>query len=135
MKIVGQCYCGQVSFEAEIQADKVRVCHCVDCQTLSGSAFRMNVPVAQGTFVLKSGEPKTFVKAGDSGNRLLHAFCPDCGTPIYSAVPGDPPSYSLRVGTLDRRAELLPARQIWCRSALPWTSDLDLPGAERLERQ
>jgi hypothetical protein len=74
MKIVGQCYCGQVSFEAEIQADKVRVCHCVDCQTLSGSAFRTNVPVAQGTFVLKSGEPKTFVKAGDSGNRLLHAF-------------------------------------------------------------
>jgi hypothetical protein len=52
MKIVGQCYCGQVSFEAEIQADKVRVCHCVDCQTLSGSAFRTNVPVAQGTFVL-----------------------------------------------------------------------------------
>jgi hypothetical protein len=41
----------------------------------------------------------------------------------------------LRVGTLDRRAELLPARQIWCRSALPWTSDLNLPGAERLERQ
>ena len=60
---------------------------------------------------------------------------PDCGTPIYSAVPGGSPRYSLRVGTLDRRAELVPSRQIWWRSALPWTSDLDLPGAERLDQQ
>jgi len=84
--------------------------------------------------VLKKGEPKTFLKSADSGNRIVHAFCPDCGTPIYSAVPGEPPAYSLRVGTLDRRAELVPSRQIWCRSALPWTSD-HLPGAERLDRQ
>jgi hypothetical protein len=135
MKVTGRCYCGQISFEPEIDPNRVRVCHCVDCQTLSGSAFRANVPVVQGTFVLKSGEPKTFVKTADSGNRLLHAFCPDCGTPIYSAVPGDPLSYSLRVGTLDRRTELVPSRQIWCRSALPWTSELGLPGSERSERQ
>jgi hypothetical protein len=135
MNVTGRCYCGQIVFEAEIDPDRVRVCHCTDCQTLSGSAFRTNVPVVLGTFVLKSGEPKTFVKTGDSGNRVLHAFCPDCGTPIYSGVPGALPSYSLRVGTLDRRRELVPSRQIWCRSALPWTNDLNLPRAERLERQ
>jgi hypothetical protein len=44
-------------------------------------------------------------------------------------------SSALRVGTLDRRAELVPSRQIWWHSALPWTSDLNLPGAERLDRQ
>jgi hypothetical protein len=135
MKVSGRCYCGQISFEAEIEPDKVRVCHCTDCQTLSGSAFRTNVPVVRGTFVLKKGEPKTFFKSADSGNRVVHAFCPDCGTPIYSAVPDEPPSYSLRVGTLDRRAELVPSRQIWWRSALPWTGDLNLPGAKRLDRQ
>ena len=135
MKVSGRCYCGQISFEAEIEPDKVRVCHCTDCQTLSGSAFRTNVPVVPGTFVLNKGEPKTFLKSADSGNRIVHAFCPDCGTPIYSAVPGEPPAYSLRVGTLDRRAELVPSRQIWWHSALPWTSDLNLPGAERLDRQ
>ena len=106
MKVSGRCYCGQISFEAEIEPDKVRVCHCTDCQTLSGSAFRTNVPVVQGTLVLKKGEPKTFFKSADSGNRVVHAFCPDCGTPIYSAVPDEPPSYSLRVGTLDRRGNL-----------------------------
>ena len=62
MKVSGRCYCGYISFEAVIQPDKVRMCHCTDCQTLSGSAFRTNVPVVQGTFVLKKGEPKTFFK-------------------------------------------------------------------------
>ena len=75
MKVSGRCYCGQISFEAEIEPDKVRVCHCTDCQTLSGSAFRANVPVVQGTFVLQKGEPKTFFKSADSGNRIVHAFC------------------------------------------------------------
>jgi hypothetical protein len=46
---------------------------------------------------------------------------------------GRPLSYSLRIGTLDQRAELMPARQIWCRSALPWSMDLN--GLTRLERQ
>jgi hypothetical protein len=135
MKVSGRCYCGQISFEAEIEPDKVRVCHCTDCQTLSGSAFRTNVPVVQDTFVLKKGEPKTFLKTANSGNRIIHAFCPDCGTPIYSAVPGEPPGYSLRVGPLDCRAELVPSRQIWLRSAFAWTTDLNLPGTERLDRE
>ena len=135
MKVAGGCYCGQISFEADIDPERVRVCHCTDCQALSGSAFRTNVPVLHGSFALKQGEPKTFVKTGDSGNRVVHAFCADCGSPIYSAVSGDPPTYSLRVGTLDRRAELVPSREIWRRSALPWSSDLNLPDAERLDRQ
>jgi len=133
MKVTGQCHCGQIAFEAEVDPGRVRVCHCTDCQTLSGTAYRTNVPVVDKTFVLKSGTPTIYVKTADSGNRRGYAFCPECGTPIYSASLDDPPSYSLRVGTLDRRAELLPARQIWCRSALPWS--MDLQGVERLERQ
>ena len=133
MQVTGRCHCGQIEFAAEIDPGRVRVCHCTDCQMQSGSAFRTNVPVVPQTFVLKSGKPTIYVKTADSGNQREHAFCPECGTPIYSATPGDPPAYSLRVGTLDRRAELLPARQIWCRSALPWS--MDLHGVERLERQ
>src|ERR1700739_4873911 len=104
MKVSGRSYCGQISFEAEIEPDKVRVCHCTDCQTLSGSAFRTNVPVVQDTFVLKKGEPKFCVKTAIGGTGIINAFCPVWGTPINSAAPGEPPGYSLRVGPLDCRA-------------------------------
>jgi hypothetical protein len=133
MKVTGRCHCGQISFAAEVDASRVRVCHCSDCQTLSGSAFRSNVPVVAGTFALKSGTPKTYVKTGESGRPVTHAFCADCGAPIFSRTSAEPQGYSLRVGTLDRRAELQPARQIWCRSALPWA--MDLTAVAQTERQ
>jgi hypothetical protein len=124
MKVEGSCHCGQLSFEAEINPDDVRICHCTDCQVLSGSAYRVNVKAPVAGFVLKSGTPKVYVKTAESGNRRAHGFCADCGTQIYSADEQQPRAYSIRVGTLKQRAELRPTRQIWYRSALPWVTDI-----------
>ncbi|BAL76446.1 hypothetical protein S23_32430 [Bradyrhizobium cosmicum] len=33
MQIDGQCHCGQINFEAEIDPEAISVCHCRDCQT------------------------------------------------------------------------------------------------------
>jgi len=38
MKIDGHCHCGQITFEAEVDPNSVMICHCTDCQRLSGSA-------------------------------------------------------------------------------------------------
>jgi hypothetical protein len=40
MKIDRRCHCGYITYEAEIDPEKVMICHCTDCQTLSGPAFR-----------------------------------------------------------------------------------------------
>src|SRR3954468_21249249 len=134
MKVTGGCHCGHITFEAEIDPGTIRVCHCTDCQKLTGTAFRATIPSLPGTFVLKSGTPKTYIKTAESGNKRAHAFCPDCGTPLYAAAPDpNPPTVGLRVGTLDQRAELRPSHQIWVRSALPWS--MDLTGVPRSERQ
>ena len=84
MKIDGHCHCGEITFEAEVDPDAFNICHCTDCQTLSGTAFRVNIPAPTEHFVLLSGTPKTYVKTAESGNKRLHAFCGSCGTPIYA---------------------------------------------------
>ena len=120
MKIDGRCHCGFITFEAEIEPERVWLCHCTDCQTLSGSAFRAVAPAREGAFTLLSGEVKNYVKIGTSGARRLHGFCPECGTPIYSTREGDDPKvYNVRSGTIRQRRDLVPRTQIWCRSALP----------------
>jgi hypothetical protein len=125
MRIDGACHCGALSFEADIDPDKVGVCHCTDCQTLTGSAFSMFVPVPKASFRLRSGQPKIYVKTAESGSKRAQAFCERCGTRIYaSAAVDDPPMFNLRVGTVRQRAQLSPKVQLWCRSALPWTMDL-----------
>jgi hypothetical protein len=135
MKIDGRCHCGRISFEAEVDPGTVGICHCADCQTLTGSAFRANIQAPAETFRLLSGEPKIYIKrTAESGTERAHAFCPDCGTPIYATAIGTPASYSLRIGTIRQRAELSrPRVQVWCRSALPWV--MDLAGIRQLDKQ
>jgi hypothetical protein len=124
MKIDGGCHCGFITYVAEIDPDKVGICHCTDCQTLSGSAFRISVRTAKDAFSLRSGQPKIYVKTAESGNKRAQAFCPECGTPIYAADVTDPQSFNIRVGTVRQRAELRPKSQGWCRSARDWVMDL-----------
>jgi len=124
MKIDGGCHCGYITYTAEIDPDKVGICHCTDCQTLSGSAFRTSVRAAKDAFNLRSGQPKIYIKTAESGNKRAQAFCPECGTPIYAADVTDPQSFNIRVGTIRQRAELRPKSQGWCRSARDWVMDL-----------
>ena len=133
MKVEGKCHCGKISYSAEVDPDKVTICHCSDCQNLSGSPYRASVPAPAQTFELRSGTPKTYVKTAESGTRRVHAFCADCGSPVYSCAISDPPFYSLRVGCLDQRAVLAPTKRIWCQSQLSWSTNLG--GMAQINRQ
>jgi hypothetical protein len=124
MRIEGACHCGTITYEAEIDPDKVGICHCTDCQTLSGSAFSIFVPAPKEAFSLRSGQPKTYVKTAESGAKRAQAFCPECGTRIYATAVSNPRTFNIRVGTIRQRAALRPKAQIWCRSAFDWVMDL-----------
>ena len=126
MKIDGACHCGYIRVEGDADPEKTTVCHCTDCQVGNGSAFRVNVPVPGATFRI-TGQPATYLKTtAESGNPRLQAFCPRCGSPIYSTSPGEgqQASYMVRVGILRQRSDFVPRRQNWFRSALPWVSSL-----------
>jgi hypothetical protein len=135
MKIDGACHCGAITIEGEADPTTTTICHCTDCQTTSGSAFRVSIPVSGATFKM-SGQPTIYVKTtAESGHPRAHAFCPTCASPIYSTTPGDGPQerYMVRVGILRQRDELMPKRQIWFRSARPWTLELEM--VPRVEKQ
>jgi len=133
MHVHGKCHCGAIAYEAEIDPATVRICHCTDCQTLTGSAYRVLVRAPAAGFVLKSGTPSIYVRTSDSGAKRGQAFCPECGTPLYAAALENPAFYVLRIGAIAERAALTPKDQIWCRSALPWSGDLS--GIARHEHQ
>jgi hypothetical protein len=123
MKIDGGCHCGNISYTAEVDPEKVGICHCTDCQTLSGTAFRVSVPAAMENFQL-TGNLKIYVKTAESGAKRAQGFCPECGTPIYATAAENPDIFNIRVGTARQRAELRPKSQGWYRSARDWINDL-----------
>ena len=125
-KIDGGCHCGSITYEATVNPDFVVICHCTDCQTLSGSAFRTVVRATKDNFRVLTGDPKIYVKTTERGTKCKQAFCPECGTPIYASDLSESPLFTIRVGTSRQRAELTPKAQIWCRSALNWVNDIGL---------
>ena len=129
MRIDGACHCGAVTFSAEVDPGRVMVCHCTDCQILSGAPFRavLAAPFA-GLSVI--GLTKSYIKVAQSGNRRAQVFCPECGTPLWATAPENPTSVIIRLGCVKQRAQLKPVVQIWEHSALPWVSGLvSVPGS------
>ena len=127
MRIDGGCSCGAIKIEGEADPEKVQICHCTDCQTSTGTAFRVSIPVPGTTFRM-TGQPNYYLKtSADSGKPRLQAFCGSCASPIYSTTPGEgvQPSYMVRVGILRQRDQLMPQRQNWFRSARSWVLKLD----------
>jgi hypothetical protein len=133
VQVHGACHCGSIEYDAEVEPAHVGVCHCTDCQTLSGSAFTIFAPVPKDAFRLTKGRPKIYVKTAESGARRAQAFCADCGTRIYASAELDPQRFNLRVGAIRERAQLAPRAQLWCRSALPWV--MSLGSVEKLDQQ
>jgi len=133
MRVRGKCHCGEITYEADIDPADVSICHCTDCQTLTGSAYRVSVRAAGESFQLLSGQPRSYIKTAESGARRAHSFCANCGSPTYARAAENPTTYSLRIGCLEQRASLPPRKQIWCQSAVPWSENLG--GVPKVDRQ
>jgi hypothetical protein len=134
MKVDGVCACGAIRVEAEADPENTNMCHCTDCQTATGTAFRVSVRVP-GAMLKVTGKPSVYVKTtAESGNPRVQAFCGACGSPLYSTTVGDGvhPLYMLRVGILRQRDQFVPRRQIWWRSARPWV--IEIAAVPRVER-
>jgi hypothetical protein len=61
-------------------------------------------------------------------------FCGDCGTHVHATDTENPAlPVSISGGTVRQKAELRPVAQAWCRSRLPWVSELE--EIRQLDRQ
>lgn len=129
ININGSCHCGEVEFEAVVDANKVMLCHCTDCQKLSGTAFRSVVISAPNGLTFTKGKTKEYIKIAESGNERAQGFCQNCGSAIYAtSVDTENRVYGIRVGCVEQRNELTPKCQIWGHSSVPWLNKIaDLP--------
>ena len=133
MKITGTCHCGHVTYEAEIDPEQVTICHCTDCQRLTGSPFRVTAMTGRDDIHMTGDAPKVYVKLGDNGRKRFQHFCPECGSPLFTSGEGeDALEWGIRWGSINQRGTLVPRRQIWCCSAASWLDQVTaLPGRER----
>lgn len=117
--ISGSCLCGKVRYSADAEPVFVGLCHCRDCQKVSGSAFATVVGVPKSAIKV-AGTLKSFSKRGDTGKTIARMFCPECGASVVDEAEAAPNFVMIAAGTLDDASWLRPTSQIYCASAQPW---------------
>ncbi len=119
----GGCHCRALRYTISEPPLRTYLCHCTDCQNLSGSAFGIGVVVRAASFTL-SGMPRLVQRklgSGKIGNRWT---CPECGVWICGDARVHPATgvdqRIVRGGTFDDTRWLKPTTHLWTRSAQPW---------------
>ncbi len=91
------CSCGQLRIEVHGEPRGVGLCHCLACQSRTGSVFAALAGFAAPYEV--SGEATEYVRVGDQGASFTFRFCPVCGTNLFHTEQGyETTSVSVAVG-------------------------------------
>lgn len=117
------CRCGQLRVVASGTPTRISVCHCLDCQKRSGSAFAAQVrfPAAQVTL---TGNATTFTTTGENGAAHFH-FCPHCGSTVTYTNDSMPGVMAIALGAFDEPYFVTPTVSVWEQRQHEW---LELAG-------
>ena len=112
------CRCGQLTATATGEPVRISVCHCLDCQKRSGSAFAAQVrfPADQVTI---AGQSNTFTATGENGTTDFH-FCPDCGSTVYYENDSQPATIAIALGAFDDPYFVTPTVSVWEERQHEW---------------
>ncbi|WP_420347202.1 GFA family protein [Pelagibius sp.] len=91
------CRCGQLTAVCEGEPVRVSVCHCLECQKRSGSAFAAQARWPDEKVTI-SGESVVWERVADSGHRATYRFCPVCGSTLAYVIEGWPGVTAIPVG-------------------------------------
>ena len=121
MKRKASCSCGTLSIVTRGPPLKVSVCHCLECQRRTGSAFGVAVFFAS-TSTEEYGPSGTFVRVGDSGKPVTFHFCLTCGSTVFWKPDFKPGSTAVALGCFDEKEGLAPTQSVYEEQRHRWVS-------------
>ena len=124
--ITGGCLCGRIRYETDAQPLGAVLCHCRDCQRITGSAFGAAMMFPK-TAVTVTGETRSYASLGSSGKQAVRHFCANCGSIVYGTPEIVPDFINIYAGTLDDPTLFQPGFAIFKRDRRAWDMD-GMPG-------
>lgn len=117
--ITGRCLCGAVQYQAAGDPLFAVLCHCRDCQRVSGTGHVPVMGVAKSSFSAH-GETRTYSIRHPDGRSSSRHFCPTCGSLLFGTSTSAPEAVSVYVGTLDQPSVFNPEAVMFTRDRHHW---------------
>lgn len=115
----GGCACGAIRYEIAAEPVMAGICQCRDCQHASGTGATAQMAFPRDAVKL-SGKATLWDKPAESGNVVTRAFCPTCGSPVYSTNAAMPALFFVRAASLDEPGRYVPQMVVWAQSGHAW---------------
>src|SRR6202008_1124832 len=116
---VASCNCGQLSVTVTEEPIRVSICHCLECQRRTGSAFGVQARFRTEAAEIK-GQSHEYVRVGDEGNRIGSHFCPHCGATVYWGFKGHEEFVVVAVGAFADPGFPAPTVSVYDSRKHPW---------------
>lgn len=127
-KITGNCLCGSIEFSCTGEPAMTAVCHCKNCQKVSGSSYSINLGFPENDVSISGNTLTTYEDTGVSGLPVLRKFCSKCGSAIVTEVKAFPGMLFIKGGAVEDSSTIKPTAHIWTQSAQSWvTMDAGVP--------
>ena len=121
-ELIGGCVCGGARYNVrDGKRFKPDACHCTSCQSCTGSAVSEQLLISRRDLIVV-GDVKTGEYLQPSGATSSVHVCSRCKVPLFSENSNRVGFATLRCGTLDRSAEVVPAAHVWTRSKQSWVT-------------
>ena len=118
--IEGGCRCGACRYTLTMeQLPPVYCCHCLDCQTWSGSAFTEQGVVREDS-IAATGPVIDYRFTSPSGSQSHQRLCGTCHTRLWNTNSARPGIAVVRAGTLDASNTIEPRLHIWTSRKQAW---------------
>lgn len=119
MTKTANCACGQLRIRCEGEPTKVSLCHCLECQRRTGSAFGIAAFFNAASTEI-SGSSSTYRRASDSGFPVAHHFCGTCGSTVYWYPLRKPDTVAVEVGCFADPAFPAPSQAVYSEHGHGW---------------
>ncbi len=127
----GGCLCGAVRYRSEADPVLTAHCHCEDCRRTSGTGHGTHVVIPTGALTVR-GRVSLYERPADSGHVVGRAFCPTCGSALYSTNETLPELRMVRASSLDDLEVVDPKLVVYASRAASW--DHMYPSLPRFEK-
>lgn len=119
MERTASCSCGQLEIECSGEPTKVSLCHCLECQRRTGSAFGIAAFFEiDATKIL--GKSRAFTRQGDSGFPVTLHFCETCGSTVFWYPARKPSAVAVAVGSFADPEFPAPEQAVYEASRHAW---------------
>ena len=118
------CACGQLRITCVGEPQIVALCHCLDCQRRTGSAFGISAFFLRDR-ISSEGRTRTYRRSSDSGRAVTFHFCPDCGSTVFWEPERMPAAIAVAAGCFADPSFPAPTQSVWEERRHPWVNALE----------